>query len=90
MTTTLADGNSPHDLYFFEQTQEMLAGEVTPPGVFLRAAEVLRRQLFAFCLDDWVGSGVPVTALPEGPPGPWTPWRERTRAAFRSPFSTMC
>ena len=65
MTTTLADGNSPHDLYFFEQTQEMLAGEVTPPGVFLRAAEVLRRQLFAFCLDDWVGSGVPVTALPD-------------------------
>ena len=65
MTTTLADGNSPHDLYFFEQTHEMLAGEVTPPGVFLRAAEVLRRQLFAFCLDDWVGSGVPVTALPE-------------------------
>ena len=65
MTTTLADGSSPHDLYFFEQTQEMLAGEVTPPGVFLRAAEVLRRQLFAFCLDDWVGSGVPVTALPD-------------------------
>ena len=65
MTTTLADGNSPHDLYFFEQTHEMLAGEVTPPGVFLRAAEVLRRQLFAFCLDDWVGSGVPVTALPD-------------------------
>ena len=65
MTTTLADGNSPHDLYFFEQTHEMLAGDVTPPGVFLRAAEVLRRQLFAFCLDDWVGSGVPVTALPQ-------------------------
>jgi hypothetical protein len=65
MITTLADGNSPHDLYFFEQPQEMLAGEVTPPGVFLRAAEVLRRQLCAFCLDDWVGSGVPVTALPD-------------------------
>jgi DEAD/DEAH box helicase domain-containing protein len=65
MTTTLADGNSLHDLYFFEQTQEMLAVEVTPPGVFLRAAEVLRRQLFAFCLDDRVGSGVPVTALPD-------------------------
>src|SRR5262249_52474829 len=65
MTTTLADGNSPHDLYFFEQTHEMLAGEVPPPALFLRAAEVLRRQLFAFCLDDWVGSGVPITALPE-------------------------
>src|SRR5882724_13348142 len=40
-------------------------GDVTPPGVFLRAAEVLRRQLCAFCLDDWVGGGVPVTALPD-------------------------
>jgi DEAD/DEAH box helicase domain-containing protein len=32
----------------------MMAGEVAPPGVFLQAAEVLRRQLFAFCMDDWV------------------------------------
>lgn len=30
MTVTLADGSSPHDLYFFEEVQEMLAGEVTP------------------------------------------------------------
>ena len=63
--TTLADGTSPHDLYFFDDTNEMLSGEVTPPGVFLQASEVLRRQLFAFCLDQWVGSGVPVTALPD-------------------------
>jgi hypothetical protein len=33
MIATLADGNSPHDLYFFEQPQEMLAGDVTPPGL---------------------------------------------------------
>ena len=26
MTTTLADGNSPHDLYFFAETEEMIAG----------------------------------------------------------------
>ncbi|CAI06266.1 helicase (putative RNA helicase),fragment [Aromatoleum aromaticum EbN1] len=65
LATTLADGASPHDLYFFEDTAEMLAGEVMPPGIFLKAAEVLRRQLFAFCLDDWVGSGVPETALPD-------------------------
>ena len=63
---TLAEGNSPHDLYFFEETEEMLSGEVTPPGIFLRAAEVLRRQLFAFCMDAWVASdGVSVDALPE-------------------------
>lgn len=65
MTTTLADGNSPHDLYFFSETQEMLGGEVAPPGVFLQAAEVLRRQLFAFCMDDWVASLSNANALPE-------------------------
>jgi DEAD/DEAH box helicase domain-containing protein len=64
-TSTLADGASPHDLYFFEDTEEMLSGEVTPPGIFLRAPEVLRRQLLAFCLDNWVGSGIPVKALPD-------------------------
>ena len=64
-TTTLADGASPHDLYFFEDTQEMLSGEVTPPGIFLKAPEVLRRQLLAFCLDSWVGSGIPTKALPD-------------------------
>lgn len=64
-TTTLADGASPHDLYFFEDTNEMLQGEVMPPGIFLKAAEVLRRQMFAFCLDEWVGSGIPDTALPD-------------------------
>lgn len=65
MTTTLADGNSPHDLYFFAETEEMIAGDVAPPGVFLQAAEVLRRQLFAFCMDDWVSSLSNATALPE-------------------------
>lgn len=65
MTTTLADGNSPHDLYFFSETQEMLSGDVAPPGVFLQAAEVLRRQLFAFCMDDWVANLANDKALPE-------------------------
>ncbi|EIN00452.1 DEAD/DEAH box helicase [Paraburkholderia hospita] len=65
LATTLADGNSPHDLYFFAETQEMLSGDVAPPGVFLKAAEVLRRQLFAFCMDDWVASLSNATALPE-------------------------
>lgn len=65
MTTTLADGNSPHDLYFFAETEEMISGEVAPPGVFLQAAEVLRRQLFAFCMDDWVASLSNANGLPE-------------------------
>ena len=65
LATTLADGSSPHDLYFFEETEEMLAGEVAPPGIFLQAADLLRQQLMAFCLDDWVASGIDDDALPE-------------------------
>jgi DEAD/DEAH box helicase domain-containing protein len=65
LTTTLADGASPHDLYFFEETQEMMSGDVAPPGVFLQAAEVLRRQLFAYCMDDWVSGIQSISALPE-------------------------
>ncbi|MBV2180839.1 MAG: DEAD/DEAH box helicase [Castellaniella sp.] len=64
VATTLADGNSPHDLYFFAETEEMMAGEVSPPGIFLQAAEVLRRQLFAFCMDDWVAGLSNANALP--------------------------
>lgn len=65
LTTTLAEGNSPHDLYFFEEVRDMIAGDVTPPGIFLKAAEVLRRQLAAFCLDDWVTTLTSATALPD-------------------------
>lgn len=65
MVITLADGASPHDLYFYEQPHEMMAGQVNPPGVFLQAAEVLRRQLLAFCIDSWVASGIPDTAFPD-------------------------
>lgn len=65
LVVTLADGASPHDLYFFEQPLEMMAGQVTPPGVFLEAAEVLRRQLLAFCIDAWVATGIADTAFPD-------------------------
>lgn len=65
LTTTLAEGSSPHDLYFFEEILDMISGEVTPPGIFLKAAEVLRRQLAAFCLDDWVATLTSATALPD-------------------------
>ena len=65
LVATLASGASPHDLYFYAQPLELMAGQVVPPGVFLGAAEVLRRQLFAFCLDGWVASGIPDTAMPD-------------------------
>lgn len=54
----------PHDLYFFAAPEEMIAGRVESPGVFLDASAVLERQLTAFCFDQWVESGISETALP--------------------------
>jgi len=52
---TIAQGR-PHDLYFYAQPTEMIAGDVQPPGVFLNASAVLERQLAAFSLDQWNNS----------------------------------
>jgi DEAD/DEAH box helicase domain-containing protein len=54
----------PHDLYFYAQPMEMLAGEVKPPGIFLSATAVLERQLIAYCFDQWTQSGVDDSAIP--------------------------
>jgi len=48
---------SPHDLFFYAEPEEMMAGSVKTPGIFLDAAAVLERQLAAFCLDGWVAAG---------------------------------
>ena len=62
-SVTIATGQ-PHDLYFYADPLDMLASQVTPPGVFLNASAVLERQLTAFCLDNWVASGVAEEAVP--------------------------
>ena len=63
LALTVAAGK-PHDLYFYARPEEMMAGRVQPPGVFLNASAVLFRQLMAFCLDAWVGTGVDQTGFP--------------------------
>ncbi|MBF0230041.1 MAG: DEAD/DEAH box helicase [Desulfamplus sp.] len=55
----------PHDLYFFFDPLQMIAGRVESPGVFLDAAAVLERQFTAFCFDRWVKSGVKKEELPQ-------------------------
>lgn len=45
----------PHDLYFFGSPFEMIAGVVNPPGCFLDAPEMLKRQFLAFTMDTWCG-----------------------------------
>lgn len=43
----------PHDQYFYAQPREMLAGDVSPPGCFLDAPDMLLRQLVAYAMDRW-------------------------------------
>jgi len=61
---TVANGR-PHDLYFFEEPEAMIAGSIEPPGCFLDAPAVLERQMTAFCFDRWIESGIPITAIPD-------------------------
>ena len=62
-TLAIATGQ-PHDLYYYAEPLEMLAGRIEPPGVFLNASAVLERQLTAFAFDRWAESGLGETAVP--------------------------
>lgn len=46
----------PHDLFFYAQPEEMLAGKIDAPGIFLDASAVLERQFTAFCFDKWIAT----------------------------------
>lgn len=46
----------PHDLFFFEDPMEMMAGKVSTPGCYLNAKDILRRHFFAYCIDSWTAA----------------------------------
>ena len=54
----------PHDLYFFEEPLEMIAGAIIPPGCFLDAPNMLARQFLAFCMDSWTAALPVVVPMP--------------------------
>lgn len=63
LSLAMANG-TPHDLYFYAEPLQMMAGTVEPPGVFLNAAAVVERQLTAYCMDRWVAGGIDPSAIP--------------------------
>ncbi len=64
LAVTVANGHN-HDLYFYQDPLQMIAGQIRPPGVFLQATAVLERQLAAFCFDRWAASGIEPNAVPK-------------------------
>lgn len=63
LVLTIANARN-HDLYFFEDPNEMMAGAVRPPGLYLDASAVLERQLTAWCFDRWAEQVPSESALP--------------------------
>lgn len=53
-----------HDLYYFNEPLDMMAGEVHPPGCYLEAKEILRRHFFAFCIDSWASADPKSNSIP--------------------------
>ncbi|GAB3283205.1 DEAD/DEAH box helicase [Kineosporia babensis] len=72
-------GRSRRDLYFLEQPRELIAGEIVPPGTFLSAVEILRRQYLAHILDLAAAGrlirtdGIVLRALPRSAPALFGP-----------------
>ena len=50
---TLANASN-HDLYFYEEPNEIMQGSIEAPGVYIDASAILQRQFLAFCIDNWV------------------------------------
>jgi DEAD/DEAH box helicase domain-containing protein len=96
--------SKPHDLYFWADPREMIAGSVPAPGVFLNASAVLERQLTAFTLDCWVrergrSASIPqeirmvLSAVDNGAttrfPYPWLEYVEANRASLLDRFLAL-
>lgn len=54
----------PHDLYFQADPLQMMRGRVLPPGCFLDAPEMLKRQLIAFAMDAWAKQEAELPQIP--------------------------
>ena len=54
----------PHDLYFHADPVAMMSGAVDPPGCFLDAPEMLKRQIVAYAMDDWARVQTELSELP--------------------------
>lgn len=55
----------PHDQFFYQKPENMFSGQGQTPGIFLRAASVLKRQFFAFALGRWLLDGKEAKQVPE-------------------------
>lgn len=53
LIVNLAKSSQSHDLFYYEEPGEMMAGKVHTPGCFLSAREILKRHFLAYVIDSW-------------------------------------
>lgn len=46
-------GRDAHDLYYFQDPDDMMSGEIKTPACYLEAKDILKRHFMAFCFDNW-------------------------------------
>lgn len=46
-------GRDEHDLYYFQDPQDMMSGEIKTPSCYLEAKDILKRHFMAYCFDRW-------------------------------------
>ncbi len=56
--------NQNHDLYYFTDPMEMMHGEVSTPGCYLEAKDILKRHFTAFCFDSWTTANPNLNVIP--------------------------
>lgn len=42
-----------HDLFYYSDPMDMMAGDISTPGCYIEAKEILKRHFFAYCIDSW-------------------------------------
>jgi DEAD/DEAH box helicase domain-containing protein len=56
--------NKAHDLFYFGEPREMMEGDISTPGCFLEAKDILLRHFFASCLDSWSSANPKENSIP--------------------------
>jgi len=63
LCVTMANAR-PHELYFHADPPAMMSGAVEPPGCFLDAPEMLKRQIVAHAMDAWARQEKEIQSIP--------------------------
>jgi DEAD/DEAH box helicase domain-containing protein len=63
LITNFAQGKA-HDLFYYGEPKDMMEGEISTPGCYLEAKDILYRHFLAYCLDNWSSADPKKNGIP--------------------------